>query len=141
MSYKKEGSYTIELTLLMPFILAVFLMILFTSYYVHDRVIIEKTCYIASLRGALCSEDSLKEYTARETFDKEISGRLLCKWIYSVNCRINEDTVITDFDGRMEMKERLLAKLLDNKLFVFTTECRSKEADETKYLRSTKRGK
>ena len=128
------------MTLLMPFILGVFLMILFTSYYVHDRVIIEKTCYVASLRGGLCTQESLKEYAAKEAFEKEIEGRLLCKWDYDTTFTLKNDFVITDFEGRMQMREGLLLKLIGEKVFYFCTECKSAECNETQYIRSLGEG-
>lgn len=139
-SYKKDGSFTIELSLIMPIIVAVFLMVIFCMYYVHDRVIIEKTCYISALRGALCVVDSDKEYVAKREFDKEIEKRLLCKWDYETNVEKLSEIVSVRFYGVMQMREGLLAKIIGKRLFVFSTECESDEAYETLYLRTNCKG-
>lgn len=138
--YKKQGSFTIELSLLMPIIIAVFLMVLFCTYYVHDRVIIEKTCYISALRGALCVDDAKKENVAKREFEKEIKGRLLCKWDYDINVGKKDEITAVQFDGAMQMKEGLLAKIIGKRLFAFATECESDEAYEAFYLRKNKKG-
>lgn len=39
--HKEKGSYTVEISLIMPVVLSVILLILYFSIYVHDRCVIE----------------------------------------------------------------------------------------------------
>lgn len=131
----KDGSFTIELTLLFPIIMAIMLLIIYSNYYVHDRAIIEKTCYVSALRGALCTDEAGKTVAALEAFNKEIEGKLLGKWEYSIDAdRISEE-VIVQFEGFMYQRQGLLIKIIKGKLFEFKTEVKSDTANETEYLR------
>lgn len=132
---KKNGVYTIELTLLMPIILSIFLLIIFSNYFTHDRIIIEKACYIGALRGALCVDKSKRELIAVEEFNKEIEGRLLWKWDYTVDVISSEESVMMEFEGVMNMEEGLLRKVIADRVFNYKSTEKAYVCDETKYLR------
>ena len=140
-AFKKSGSYTIELSLLTPVIIAVFMLIYFSDLYMHDRVIIEKTCYISALRSALCMEQQQREMTAVSVFEREIEGRLLAAWDYDLNIEINDEYSQVDFTGNMKMSEGLLNKIINSRPFSYSTSSAAQVDNETKYLRNFFRGK
>lgn len=137
----KNGSYTIELSLLTPVIIAIFLLIYFSDLYMHDRIIIEKTCYISALRSSLCIDDKRREAVATEVFNKELKGRMLAVWDYELSVEVNDEYSKVDFDGNMKMSEGLLNKILSKKPFSYKTTCTANVDNETKYLRNYFRGK
>lgn len=134
----RKGSYTIELTLLMPIILGLILFLLFAGYYMHDRAVIEKTIYIAAQRGALCVTENRRIEIARSSFEKEIEGRLMAQWSHQYEISNQDNGIAIDYSGRMEMVEGLLRKIIKDKGFLFETRCFSGCANETEYLRKHK---
>lgn len=138
---RKKGSYTIELTLLMPVIIAVILLILFSNYYMHDRVIIEKANYISCLRGALCYEKEKRESVAMDAFVQQIDGKLLGKWDYNIKFVNAEDKVISEFEGKMKMNEGLLLKVIGERVYTYKTKAVSDSANESIYIRKNAKDK
>ena len=137
----KNGSYTVELSLLTPVIVAIFLFILFSAYYMHDRVIIEKNCYISALRASLCMDEYDREYIAYNTFEKETASKILGKWNMEKEYSKNGDIISFSVKGNMVMNEGLLRKIIGEKMFVYETECSANIANETSYLRNNRRAK
>jgi len=131
----KRGSFTIEISLLFPVIIVIFLLIIYSNYYVHDRVIIERSCYVSALRGALCVNAGRRKRIAMEEFDREIEGKLLGRWEYSINVESDSEEVTVKFNGFMNHSQGLLKKYTDNKVFAFQTISSSSAANETEYLR------
>lgn len=124
---------TIELTLLMPLIIAVFLFIFFTAYYLHDIVAINKGISTALGRGSLSEDERMSE------MKKGISDiRLLGKWDMDTNYEEGKDTVIIKFSGNMAAKEGLFRKIIKDK-YEYITEKSAPIIDEVKYVRSRRR--
>lgn len=138
---EKNGSFTIELSLLTPLLIAILLMLLFSDYYMHDRVIIEKACNISALRSSLCVQEDKREAVLIESFNKETEGKLLGKWDYELDSYIDEEVSEIIFAGNMKMAENLLGKVINYKLFRYKTDCLSYVNNETKYLREFYRDK
>lgn len=138
---KKKGSYTIELSLLMPMLLVVLLLIIYSDFYMHDRVVIGRACYAASLRASLCVDENIRESMAKGEFLKEIDNKLLGKWQYTFEAVLANDEVVVNFEGTMLKRQGLLNKTIGNKLFSFTTASKSATANETRYLRNCTKGK
>lgn len=97
-NHKIRGSMTVELTLLMPLILAVFLFLFFTLYYLHDVVAINKGISTALLRGGLVTEDGSAVGVMTEAVS-EI--RLLGKWDIKVICDEDTEEVEASVEGEM----------------------------------------
>lgn len=135
----KKGSYTVELSLLTPIIIAIFLFIFFIAYYMHDRVIIEKNCYISILRASLCVDDNEREWLAINNFEKETEEKLLGKWNMEKIYTEDRDEACLVVQGYMEMNEGLLKKVIGEKIFFYKTECRANKVNETEYLRKNRR--
>lgn len=47
-----KGSYTIEASLLFPFILTVLVLIIYSAFFIHDRCVMNTAAYQAALRGS-----------------------------------------------------------------------------------------
>lgn len=136
---KREGSFTIELALLMPFILGVILFILFMAYYLHDCCIIEKACLSAALRGSQEFETGQIENAAYEALEEVLPDRLLGKFELTEQIQISEEQVTVSEEGSMEMREGLLRALLGERQFFFSTVCSAKRIEEPTFIRKQKR--
>ncbi len=71
------GYYTVEAAMLMPILLTCILLIIYMSFYVHDKCVLDCVCYEAALRGAMVTDpeaDPVKkaEDAARELLDKRM---------------------------------------------------------------------
>lgn len=49
---KLKGSYTVEASLLFPFILSVIVFIMYMSFFLHDRCVMNQSAYQAALRAS-----------------------------------------------------------------------------------------
>lgn len=47
-----SGSYTVEASLLFPFILSVIVFLTYVSFFLHDRCVMNQSAYQAALRGS-----------------------------------------------------------------------------------------
>lgn len=112
---KKKAVMTVELSLLMPGIIAVLIFIIYLGYYFHDRCVMERGIYHAALRG---SYDSVKSETSiHEYFEDEVSERLIGKWNLCVSVHITEDEIITDVRGNMDLLEGVFSSYLSKVFF------------------------
>ena len=50
--FRLEGSYTVEASLLFPFILSVIVFIMYMSFFFHDRCVMNQSAYQAALRAS-----------------------------------------------------------------------------------------
>ncbi|MCR5223206.1 MAG: hypothetical protein K6D90_10120 [Lachnospiraceae bacterium] len=124
------GSMTVEITLLMPFLIGVFLFIFFTLYYVHDIAALQKGCSTALIRGSL-TRDRKEAQSEMETALEEI--RLLGKWNIQKTAVVEKDKVKVSVSGTMEVRQGLFKKLLD-KDYAYHTEQSAERIDETAYI-------
>ena len=125
-----KGSMTVEITLLMPFLIGVFLFIFFTMYYFHDIAALQKGCSTALIRGSLI-RDRNEAKSEMETALEEI--RLLGKWRLQKTATVEKDMVKVSVSGTMEVREGLFRKLLE-KEYEYHTEQSAERIDETAYI-------
>lgn len=125
-----RASMTVELTLLMPLLIGVFLFLFFTLYYLHDVSALQKGCATALIRGSLV-RDVKEAKTQMETALLEI--RLLGKWDLATQVIVRSDLAEVKVNGKMEAKEGLFLKLIP-KDYTFFTEQSTARIDETAYI-------
>lgn len=131
----RKGSFTVELALLMPLIIGVFLFIFFLAYYLHDRCIIEKACYVAALRGSLETESDSIENVVRKALEEVLPKRLLGSWDLKEQIEVTNQEVRVVESGNMLMKEGFLLSLLGEQSFIFSTKCSAKQIEEPVFIR------
>ena len=99
----REGSFTVELALLMPLLIGLFLFVFFLAYYMHDRCMIEKACYAAALRGSQETESDRMEGEAREALDEVLPKRLLGSWELEEQIEVTKQEVRVSESGNMHL--------------------------------------
>lgn len=127
---------TIEIALLMPILIGVFLFLFFTSYYLHDAVAYEKACNTSLIRGALAkpgngSKDMEKAF-------EEI--RLLGNWESERSFFRENILVRVNIDGIMDAPEGLFKKLIRKEYKLRINEV-FRCIDEVTYIRKSKGSK
>lgn len=132
--WNQTGSFTIEIALLMPFIIGVFLFILFMAYYVHDRCVLEKTCLTSALRGSQELEKKAAYVSAEAVMQELYLNRLIGDWELNHKIEITEEKVMSSVQGTMHVTEGLL-RILIGGVFSFDTEVEAERISEPRFIR------
>ena len=120
----KDGVLTLEISLLMPAILAVIILIIFTGYFYHDKCIIERGAYSACIKGVeYLSQQKGRKHTAdtesmmREAFYNETDNRLTGKWTLSSTVSNTDDEVSINVTGNMSCMNGIFTRYLSMAAF------------------------
>lgn len=106
---KKKGSLTIELSLLMPVILFSIILIIYATYFYHDRCIIQHSAYSTALKR----KEKNNEISAEELFRNGVENKLIGVWDLSVEEVEGALTV----QGKMNCFDGLLFRLMSDNFF------------------------
>ena len=138
---KKElkGSLTIEITLLMPFIMGIFIFIIFSGFILHDKCIVNKACLSAALRGSQESEDGKALDKAAEAISEVLPGKLIGHWSYNTGIDVGNDVIRVTFDGETEMGFGLIRRVLSTGSTSHSYECESYRLKEAEYIRTSRK--
>ncbi len=68
----KKGSYTVEAAFIVPMILSSMIIVIYLSFFIHNKVILSKEAYISALRISQC----LGKPTDRELEKEERDARV-----------------------------------------------------------------
>lgn len=114
--YKHKGSYTIELSLIMPIILGVIMLCLYMTVYVHDRVVME---YVVTKAQLDYQEqmDTKSRKEIEESVSQEIEKLCIGRWKTKINVRITGNKVSINVEGIMLQSQRLIDNIIENKIF------------------------
>ena len=125
-----RASMTVELTLLMPLLIGVFLFLFFTLYYLHDISALQKGCATALIRGALIRDEQEAEAEMERAL---FEIRLLGKWELTKEISVQRDVVHVSISGRMETREGLFLKLILQE-YEYTASQSAERIDEAAYI-------
>ena len=137
--YRVKGSMTIELTLLMPFILGIFIFIIFSGFILHDKCIVNKACLSAALRGSEETDPGKAMESANKAISEVLPGCLIGRWDYSTQVDIGEDAVRVSFRGDTKMGSGLIRALLSTGTTGHSYECESYRLDEAEFIRTKRK--
>ncbi|MCR5508899.1 MAG: pilus assembly protein [Lachnospiraceae bacterium] len=135
----RKGSLTIELSIIMPLILGLFVVIVFSGFLLHDKCIVNKACMSAALRASLEREDAPALEKAYEAMAEVIPGRLMCRWDYETDIDVGEDEVRVTFLGSSSVGGLFAGRILSNPVTGHDFECSAYRLDQSGYIRSHKR--
>jgi hypothetical protein len=74
LSIKIKASFTLEILMLMPFLLMTLLISVYLTFYIYDGIIINQSCYVAALRGTQSYHINNEEMAA--LIEEELYGLL-----------------------------------------------------------------
>ena len=72
---KLEGSYTVEASLLFPFILSVIILLMYFAFFLHDRCVMNVSAYEAALRGSRVKTEEGRVFSTAERAANELIER------------------------------------------------------------------
>ena len=75
----QRGSFTIEAAIVISFLVFIITGILFLSFFLYDRCLVERTAAMAALRGseAIWEDNEVRCQRSEEAIDQILKGRLL----------------------------------------------------------------
>lgn len=135
--FKRDGSYTVEISLLMPFIFGCILLIIFICFYLHDLCVISKDC-MNIMDVDPCEKAVLDEMS--EDLQQMIKDDTLGTWDFTVKFAVNIESGIeridADVNAKMLVGGFVLPEIMSDSLFTYKTNISSYILDEQKYIRS-----
>ncbi len=132
---KAEGYFTVEATLIMPFVLYVCIFIIYTGFYLYDRCVMKQDAYRAALAGSSIYRDSnQKVYNAAS----DMAARLVTdKYIaadYGYIVTVQSKVKVT-IEGRLHQPFRGLVSLVGRKEWVISENAESKCINPVVFIR------
>lgn len=136
---KLKGSYTVEAALIFPFILSAIVLILYSSFYIHDRSILNHAAYVAALRGSqiMGTQDV---FTKVDQYSKElIENRLLGTKQVNRSVKITKDKILVTYEGKMQIPAGIiLVQALRKEDIKIKVEGCAKRMDTVTFIRECK---
>ena len=111
MSVKKRlaGSYTIEAALIFPLIMTVIVFLIYCSFYLHDRAVMQSCAYQAALKGSMerrSDEDMARE--AKRAADYNIEGLLLRTEGIETRVDVSGSSVTVSYSGYLMVPQNIV---------------------------------
>ena len=90
-----RGSFTVEMSLLMPFVLFLILECILAIFYYHDKNILSGAAYETTVVGSNLAreKDKLNESRMEELCRQRINGKCILMTNFQVNAEVGEDVV------------------------------------------------
>ena len=104
MEKKYKGSYTVEAAFIFPLVMSVIVLIIYLSFFIHDRAVMDAASYQAAMRGSLVTcdrSDFLKK--AEKAGDDLLKEALLVTRISEKNIEMKNNTLTVTYSGIMNI--------------------------------------
>ena len=109
MRKKLRGSYTVEASLIFPFILTVIVFIIFISAFLHDRAVMSSCAYQAALRASLVrTGDGDMKKAAERAAAYNIEGLLFMTGDVKTAVTVKGDEVTVTYEGTLGIPRNIL---------------------------------
>lgn len=100
---KYKGSYTVEASFLLPMILTVIVLIIYMSFFLHDRAVLQSAAYTSALRGSQMISGEKVFSEVENSAKKLIANRLIGTDDVQTTIDISGDDVKVSYKGIMEI--------------------------------------
>lgn len=132
---KNEAVLTIELSLLMPGIMAVIIFIIYVSFYLHDKCVFERACYNSAVRNRYLKNEELLCEKICDNIDDILQQDLFSVWEYTAYCEIKNEKINIYIKGEIKLSDSLLFDYIDSALFNINETVSVYKTFEPDYLR------
>ena len=104
MNRRYKGSYTVEAAFLFPLIMSVIVLIIYLSFFIHDRAVMDAASYQAALRGSLVTADK-SDFMAKaeKAGDELLKDTLLVTRVSEKNIEMKNNTLTVTYSGVMSI--------------------------------------
>lgn len=100
MNRKFKASYTVEAALLFPFILGVIVLLIYGSFFIHDRAVMDAAANQAAIRGSEITSPYGDIFSkVRDTGEYETEGRLLATKNLNMDIMVDSKEVKVTYTG------------------------------------------
>ena len=104
-----SGSYTVEASLLFTFIMSVIIFLIYMSFFLHDRCVMNQSAYQAALRGSRVKTEEGKVIgTAEKAADELIKDSLLATKDVSHTVTVDGSEVKVAYEGTLKIPAGVL---------------------------------
>lgn len=104
MRKKFKGSYTVEAAFIFPLVMSVIVLIIYLSFFIHDRAVMDAASYQAAMRGSFVTSgksDFLKK--AEKAGDALLKEALLVTRVSEKNIEMKNNTLTVTYSGIMNI--------------------------------------
>ncbi|MBQ9549897.1 MAG: pilus assembly protein [Lachnospiraceae bacterium] len=109
MNKKYKASYTVEASLLFPFILAVTVLLIYFSFFIHDRAVMDAAANQAALRGSEITSPHGDIFSkVRDTGKRETEGRLLATKNLDMDIKVDSKEINVTYKGEFAIPAGVL---------------------------------
>lgn len=134
--FKREASYTIELSLLMPVIIGSIFLILYTTFYLHDICLISRYGFLAAGEIEKCGFVG-SETVLYNRFDRDFMTKSLGSWDIERSAFEDEEKITVYVEGRMLSNGAMLSNIINERLFTYEDEFFAYKINEAEYIRES----
>lgn len=132
---KAEGYFTVEATLIMPFVLYVCIFVVYTGFYLYDKCVMKQDAYRAALAGSSIYRDSnQKVYNAASDMVVRLASDKYIATDYSCTITVQRNVKVT-LEGRLSQPFHGLASLIGKKKWVISESAESKCINPVVFVR------
>jgi len=137
-----KGSYTVEASLLMPLILGTIVILIYTSFFLHDRAVIYEGAILLANRYTNeqnLSDDRIKEKLLTES-NIMIEKRVLCTRNISTDIKVTNSKIIVNCEGDFFFPDMYVAKaVFQEDGFHISTTKTMKRYDPVSFIRNCRK--
>ncbi len=132
-----EGSYTVEAALLFPFILSVIVFIIYLSFFLHDRCVMNQSAYQAALRASRIKTGDNKVMGTAQRAAKELMEKtVLATQNVTHSVDISGSEITVRYEGVLQIPAGVLfMKIAGSDGIKVTGSGSAKRKDPIKFIR------
>ncbi|MCR4656393.1 MAG: pilus assembly protein [Lachnospiraceae bacterium] len=102
-TFYKQGSVTVEASLIMPLILASIIFVIYIAFYEHDKCMMLKAGFSSALRAERGNDEALSYSLAEEAADEVIGVKTTGFTDIDTNIEVTYRYIRTDLRGNMRL--------------------------------------
>ena len=118
---KFPGSYTVEMSLIMPLVLGVTVLVIYAAMYSHDLVVRDYNIIKAINDECKDNISQVYEGSIRKRIEDNVSDKTAAKWYDEIEVDIESDnkkeSINIDVKGSMSYSQNYIANLTNGKVF------------------------
>lgn len=137
-----QGSYSIEASFILPFILSVIIILIYSSFYLYNCTLLHSAAYEAAIRGSKIQSEE-KDMIAAETKkigNELIRHKLLAMKNVSISVRVTRDSILVNYEGEFQTPGDVISSLLLREAYpVIRISNSVKRIDSVNFIRDCRR--
>lgn len=136
-----KGSYTVELSILSPFILGIVIFILYETFYFYNAGVMKAMAFSTALEASCYEDYSMERQEAilENLGQKKIEGKLFGMGDVSTFISINNSSCTVGYEGKLSLPFLSGSFLPDASLWTISVEEKSKVSKPREWIQNVRR--